>query len=284
MRLLVLGAKGMLGGDVMLAAESSGHEVTGYGHNELDITDIEALRRRFLRDKPDAVINCAAWTDVDGAEDDVEGALLVNGTAAGYAATAASEIGSRILYVSSDYVFDGQKGSDYLESDPVNPVSSYGASKLAGEQATMLANRRSWVVRSSWLFGIGGGNFVDTMLRLGADHGEVLVVRDQVGSPTWTWHLAHGLVRLVDTDAFGIHHMAAGGSCSWYDFACEIFKQSGMDVKTLSATTDMLSRKATRPPYSVLASASEDAILLPDWQDGLAGYLAQRKSLDEAAQ
>jgi dTDP-4-dehydrorhamnose reductase len=284
MKLLVLGAKGMLGSDVMLAAEGSGHEVTGYGRLELDVTDIEALRRRFLRDKPDAVINCAAWTDVDGAEDDPDGALLVNGTAAGYAATAAAEAGARILYVSSDYVFDGLKGSDYVESDQVNPVSAYGASKLAGEQATLVANRRSWVVRSSWLFGINGGNFVDTMLRLGADHGEVLVVRDQVGSPTWTWHLAHGLVRLVDTDAFGIHHMAAGGRCSWYDFAREIFRQSGMDVTTLSATTDMLNRKASRPPHSALASANENAIQLPDWKEGLAGYLAQRKSLEEVEQ
>lgn len=284
MRLLVLGARGMLGSDVMLAADGSGHEVTGYGHNELDITDIEALRRRFLRDKPDAVINCAAWTDVDGAEDDADGALLVNGTAAGYAATAAAEAGARILYVSSDYVFDGLKGSDYVESDQVNPVSSYGSSKLAGEQATLVANRRSWVVRSSWLFGINGGNFVDTMLRLGADHGEVLVVRDQVGSPTWTWHLAHGLVRLVDTDAFGVHHMAAGGNCSWYDFAREIFSQSEMDVKTLSATTDMLGRKAARPPHSALVSENENAIQLPTWQEGLAGYLAQRKSIEEAGQ
>lgn len=284
MKLLVLGAKGMLGSDVMLAAEGSGHEVTGYGRLELDVTDIEALRRRFLRDKPDAVINCAAWTDVDGAEDDPDGALLVNGTAAGYAATAAAEAGARILYVSSDYVFDGLKGSDYVESDQVNPVSAYGASKLAGEQATLVANRRSWVVRSSWLFGINGGNFVDTMLRLGADHGEVLVVRDQVGSPTWTWHLAHGLVRLVDTDAFGIHHMAAGGRCSWYDFAREIFRQSGMDVTTLSATTDMLNRKASRPPHSALVSANENAIQLPDWKEGLAGYLAQRKSLEEVEQ
>lgn len=283
MRLLVLGAKGMLGNDVMVAAEGLGHEVTGYGHAELDITDIEAMRRRFLRDRPDAIINCAAWTDVDGAEDDVDGALLVNGTAAGYAATAAAEAGARILYVSSDYVFDGLKTSPYVESDQVGPVSSYGSSKLAGEQATMLANRRSWIVRSSWLFGLNGGNFVDTMLRLGADHGEVLVVRDQIGSPTWTWHLAHGLVRLVDTDAFGIHHMAAGETCSWYDFAVEIFKLSGMDVKTLSATTDMLARKATRPPYSVMVSENENAIRLPSWHDGLAGYLEQRKSAEEAS-
>lgn len=282
MKLLVLGARGMLGSDVMLAAESSGHEVTGYGHNELDITDIEALRRRFNRERPDVVINCAAWTDVDGAEDDADGALLVNGTAAGYVSEASAEFGAKVLYVSSDYVFDGLKGRDYVESDQVNPVSSYGRSKLAGEQATLLANRRSWVVRSSWLFGINGPNFVDTMLRLAADHGEVLVVRDQVGSPTWTWHLAHGLIRLIDTDAWGVHHMAAGGGCSWYDFAQEIFRQSAMDVKTLSATTDMLGRKAPRPPHSVLVSENTHAIELPAWQDGLAGYLAQRKSIEEA--
>jgi len=281
MRLLVLGARGMLGSDVMLAAESSGHEVTGYGHNELDITDIEALRRRFLRDKPDAVINCAAWTDVDGAEDDPEGALLVNGTGAGNVAAAAAEIGARVVYVSSDYVFDGEKGSDYVESDQTNPVSVYGKTKLAGEVATAAANRRSYIVRSSWLFGIDGPNFVNTMIRLGKSQGQVLVVHDQVGSPTYTWHLGYGLVRLLDSDAFGIHHMAAGGSCSWYEFAKEIFKLEEMDVVTLSATTEMFGRKAPRPPHSALVSEMEHAIELPSWQDGLASYLAQRKSLEK---
>lgn len=280
MKVFVLGAKGMLGSDVMQAAEVAGHEVRGFGHQELDITDPDQLRDRFELDRPDAVINCAAWTDVDGAEDDPEGALLVNGTGAGNVSAAAAAIGARVVYVSSDYVFDGEKGSDYVESDQTNPISVYGKTKLAGELATAQANRRSYIVRSSWLFGINGPNFVNTMIRLGETQGQVLVVHDQVGSPTYTWHLAYGLVRLLDSDAFGIHHMAAGGSCSWYEFAKEIFKLSDMDVVTLSATTEMFGRKAPRPPHSALVSGNQHAIELPSWQDGLASYLAQRKSLE----
>jgi len=278
MKLLVLGGHGMLGSDVMKAAEDAGHEVRGFSHTDLDITDIAALRSRFDLDRPDVVINCAAWTDVDGAEDDPEGALLVNGTAAGHVAEAAAAIGARVVYISSDYVFDGEKGSDYVESDQTNPLSVYGKTKLAGEVATAQANRRSYIVRSSWLFGVNGPNFVDTMMRLGESQGQVLVVHDQVGAPTYTWHLAYGLVRLLDSDAYGIHHMAGGGHCSWYEFAQEIFRQAGMDVVTLSATTEMFGRKAPRPPHSALVSENQHAIVLPPWQDGLESYLNQKKS------
>jgi len=280
MKLIVLGARGMLGSDVMKAAEEAGHEVRGFSHTELDITDIDALRSRFDLDRPDAVINCAAWTDVDGAEDDPEGALLVNGTAAGYVAEAAASIGARCVYVSTDYVFDGEKGSDYVESDQTNPMSVYGKTKLAGEVATYQANRRSYIVRSSWLFGVNGPNFVDTMIRLGENQGQVLVVHDQVGAPTYTWHLAYGLVRLLDSDAYGVHHMAGGGHCSWYEFAKEIFRQSEMEVVTLSATTEMFGRKAPRPAHSALVSENQHAIVLPPWQDGLKSYLNQKKSLE----
>ena len=193
-------------------------------------------------------------------------------------AEAAAAIGARVVYISSDYVFDGEKGSDYVESDQTNPLSVYGKTKLAGEVATAQANRRSYIVRSSWLFGVNGPNFVDTMMRLGESQGQVLVVHDQVGAPTYTWHLAYGLVRLLDSDAYGIHHMAGGGHCSWYEFAQEIFRQAGMDVVTLSATTEMFGRKAPRPPHSALVSENQHAIVLPPWQDGLESYLNQKKS------
>lgn len=282
MKVLVVGGRGMLGQDVVIAAEAAGHEVLAYGHTELDITDREALDRRFELARPDAVVNCAAWTDVDGAEDDPDGALLVNGTGAGNVAGAAAAVGARVVYVSSDYVFDGTKGADYVESDQTNPISVYGASKLAGEVATAEANRRCHIVRSSWLFGVHGPNFVKTMMRLGESQGQVLVVHDQVGCPTYTWHLAYGLVRLLDSDAFGVHHMAAQGSCSWYEFAREIFRLSEMDVVTLSATTEMFGAKAPRPARSVLVSEMQHAILLPSWQEGLAGYLEQLKNQENA--
>jgi dTDP-4-dehydrorhamnose reductase len=283
MKLLVTGAGGMLGRDVMLAAGNAGHDVAGFGHTELDIVDAAAVEKRLDLARPDVVINCAAWTDVDGAEEAEEAAFAVNGTGAGNVAAAAAKIGASVVYISSDYVFDGAKGAPYVETDQPAPLSAYGRTKLAGEEATAAANKRHFIVRSSWLFGVGGGNFVETMLRLAATQNEVLVVRDQVGSPTYTWHLAHGLVRLIEGIEFGTHHMAAAGHCSWYDFAREIFEQAKVECKVLSGTTEMMGRPAPRPALSALVSGRRHAIELPTWQDGLAGYLAQRKTEREAA-
>ena len=249
MKLLVTGAAGMLGRDVMLAAGNAGHDVVGFGHTELDVTDAgRGWRKKLDLERPDVVINCAAWTDVDGAEEAEEAAIAVNGTGAGNVAAAAAEVGASVVYVSSDYVFDGAKGAPYVESDQPAPLSAYGRTKLAGEEATVAANKRHFVVRSAWLFGIGGGNFVETMLRLAATTAEVLVVRDQVGSPTYTWHLAYGIVRLIEGIEFGIHHMAAAGQCSWYEFAREIFEQAKVECKVLSGTTEMsAARRRGRP-------------------------------------
>jgi dTDP-4-dehydrorhamnose reductase len=280
-KLLIAGAGGMLGRDVVLAAGNAGHVVVGFGHAELDVTDPAALERRLDLERPDVVINCAAWTDVDGAEEAEEAAFAVNGTGAGNLAAAAARVGAGVVYLSTDYVFDGAKGSPYVESDQPAPLSAYGRTKLAGEEATAAANKRHFVVRSSWLFGIGAGNFVETMLRLADSQNEVLVVRDQVGSPTYTWHLAYGVVRLIEGIEYGIHHMAAAGHCSWYELAREIFEQAQVECKVLSATTEMLGRPAARPAFSALESQREHAILLPSWQDGLAGYLAQRQAEKE---
>lgn len=283
MKVLVTGAGGMLGRDVVLAAGNAGHDVVGFGHTELDVSDAAALAARFELERPDVVINCAAWTDVDGAEEAEAEATAVNGAAAGHVAAAAAEVGASVVYVSSDYVFDGSKGAPYVETDQTAPLSAYGRGKLAGEEATAAANKRHFVVRSSWLFGIGGSNFVETMLRLASTQNEVLVVRDQIGSPTYTWHLAYGIVRLIEGVEFGIHHMAAGGSCSWYDFAREIFEQAKVECLVLSATTDMLGRPAPRPPFSALESRREHAIELPPWRDGLSAYLSQRSAEREEA-
>jgi dTDP-4-dehydrorhamnose reductase len=267
----------MLGRDVAIAALNAGHDVAALTHSDLDVSDGDAVGRRFATERPDAVINCAAYTDVDGAEEHEDEAMAVNGIGAGQVAGAAAEVGAASVYVSSDYVFDGSKDSPYVEVDQPAPLSAYGRTKLAGEEATAAANLRHFVVRSSWLFGVGGRNFVETMLQLATDHGEVLVVRDQVGSPTYTWHLASGLVRLIEGSAWGIHHMAAAGECSWYEFAREIFDQAKVECRVLSATTEMLGRPAPRPAFSALATQRDHAILLPSWRDGLAGYLAQRE-------
>jgi dTDP-4-dehydrorhamnose reductase len=278
MKLLVTGAAGMLGRDVMLAAGNAGHEVVGYGRAELDVTDPAGLERKFDLERPDVVINCAAWTDVDGAEEAEEAAFAVNGSGAGHVAAAAAKLKATVLHVSTDYVFDGAKGAPYVESDQPAPISAYGRTKLAGEEAVVAANKRHFVVRSAGLFGIGGRNFVETMLQLAQTRNEVTVVRDQVGSPTYTWHLAYGIVRLIEGIEYGIHHMAAAGQCSWYEFAREIFEQANVECKVLSITSEEFGAAAPRPAFSALVSQREHAIRLPSWQDGLAGYLAQRKA------
>ena len=279
MKIVVTGASGMLGQDVVAAARGVRHEVVALGHDLLDVTDPARIERTISRHRPGAVINCAAWTDVDGAEEGEREASLVNGEGAGYVAGAAAQVDAKVLYVSTDYVFDGSKRGPYLESDDPAPIQAYGRSKLAGERATALANERSFIVRSSWLFGPGRDNFVETMLRLGAGSAPVVVVSDQVGSPTYTGHLAIGLVRLIDGTAYGVHHMAGSGSCSWYEFALEIFRQAGVDAKVMAATSEMLGRLARRPPNSVLESGREAPIRLPDWQRGLADYLERSRAV-----
>lgn len=276
MKILVTGAGGMLGRDIALAAGNAGHDVVACTRLDLDIGDADAVGERFGRDRPAVVFNCAAWTDVDGAETAEEAATKINGEGAGIVAAAAAEVGAEVVQISSDYVFDGSKRTPYLEDDPTGPISAYGRSKLAGEEAVAAANKRHFIVRTSWLYGTGGRNFVETMLRLAGDHDEVLVVHDQVGSPTYTWHLAYGLMRLIEKAAYGVHHMTAQDSCSWFEFAREIFDQAGVECRVLASTTEMLGRPAPRPAYSVLRSARNKEIELPTWRDGLAGYLAQR--------
>lgn len=266
----------MLGSGVARAAELAGHEVVALGHPDLDVTDAGAVERRLRQERPGAVVNCAAYTDVDGAEDDLPGAMEANADGARNVAAAAAELGAKIVYPSTDYVFDGTKGTPYVESDEPRPLSVYGQSKLAGEHETAAANPRHLVVRSSWLFGSGGRSFVETMLTLAREHGEVVVVRDQVGCPTYAAHLAGAIVRLLDGEAFGVHHLAGGGECSWYELAREIFRQQGIDCRLISCTSDELGRPAPRPAHSVLVSERDRALRLPDWQEGLAGYLAER--------
>lgn len=266
----------MLGHDVVRAAEFVNHEVVPFARAALDITDPRAVRRAMEGELPDAVINCAAWTDVDGAESQEAAATEANGTGAGIVAAEAAAVGAAVVHPSTDYVFDGTARKPYVESDRTSPVQAYGRSKLAGEIEVAAAAERHFIVRSSWLFGAAGGNFVETMLKLAGDLGEVVVVRDQVGSPTYTGHLADALVRLLDSAAYGIHHIAGGEQCSWYEFAVEIFRQASVETRVLSCTTEEFSRPATRPAYSVLGTERDYPIVLPDWQEGLESYLRER--------
>jgi len=277
MRLLVTGGAGMLGRAVTEAATRLGHEVTSLSRAELDITDADRVRRAIGAARARAVVNCAAWTDVDGAEEHEREATATNGAGAGNVARAAEETGSRIVHVSTDYVFDGSKTTPWVESDAVGPIGAYGRSKLAGEQEVVEAGPGHAIVRTAWLFGAFGRNFVDTMLELGRERDEVSVVTDQVGNPTWTVHLAEALVELAERDGdVGVFHAAAAGSCSWYELAVEVFDRAGASCRVRPTTSDRFPRAARRPAYSVLGTERDEAPSLPTWQEGVEGYLASR--------
>ncbi len=282
-RVLVTGAGGMLGRDVVDACERRGHDVVGLARRDLDVTDGPWVDAFVSRLRPEVIVDCAAWTDVDGAEAHERAAMEVNDTGAGLLAVAAGTVGASIIYPSTDYVFDGTKGSPYVESDLAHPLSAYGRSKLAGETSVAVANSRHIIVRSSWLFGTGGANFIETMLRIGAEQPEVLVVSDQVGSPTYTRHLAGAIALLAESEDYGIHHVAGSGSCSWFEFAQEIFDQGGLETRVMAARTEMLGRPAPRPAYSVLASERPDPVVLPNWRVALAEYMAERDQAAAAA-
>jgi dTDP-4-dehydrorhamnose reductase len=270
MHLLVTGAAGMLGRDVTAAAARAGHAVTPLSRRELDVCDAAAVRAVVAAARPDAIVNCAAWTDVDGAEADERAATAVNGAGAGNVAAA----GAFVVHVSTDYVFDGTAREPYVESAPTAPVSAYGRSKLAGEHAVAEAAPDAHaIVRSSWLFGEHGANFVATMLRLAGERDSLTVVDDQVGCPTFTGHLAVALVEIAEHRLHGIRHVAGAGSCSWHDLAAATFAATGADVELARGRTADLGRPAPRPAYSVLRSEHADTPVLPPWQDGLHAYL-----------
>jgi dTDP-4-dehydrorhamnose reductase len=251
---LITGAGGQLGR--ALTEEFAGDEVVALSHADWDVS----LPPPPGIGQPDLVLHAAAWTNVDGAEDDPQGAAAVN---VGGTANAAS-LGAPLVYYSTDYVFDGKKREPYVESDGPSPHSAYGRSKLHGEAA---AGAQAWIVRSSWLFGPTGNNFVRTMLRLGAERDEVAVVDDQRGSPTFVGHLAAATRQLLDLP-FGLYHVAAEGDVTWAGFAEAIYEEAGLDTRVRRITTEELGRPAPRPAYSVLRS-EKGAPTLPHWRDGL---------------
>jgi dTDP-4-dehydrorhamnose reductase len=264
-RVLITGAGGQLGH--ALAQEFADDDVLALPREGWDVTAPPG--DTLLRGDLDLVLHTAAWTDVDGAEADPQGAAAVN--IAGTAHAAALRL--PLVTFSTDYVFDGRKRTPYVESDGPNPMSAYGRTKLHGEAT---AGPRAWIVRTSWLFGPNGHNFVRTMLRLGSEHDEVDVVDDQRGSPTYVGHLADAVRRFVDDDLpKGLWHVAAGGDCTWADLAEAIFEDASVDCTVRRITTAELARPAPRPAYSVLRSERDGAPQLPHWRDGLRACLAE---------
>jgi dTDP-4-dehydrorhamnose reductase len=274
--IIVAGARGMLGRELLALLGSA---ATGLTRDEMDITSLYSVRNAISSLRPAVVINTIAYTNVDGCESNRELAFRVNGEGVRNLAAATAETGAKLVHVSSDYVFDGAKGSPYREDDPVNPLSVYGESKLAGEENARL-NPDHIIIRTQWLYGRYGYNFVETMLRLAREKEELGVVDDQVGSPTWTFDLSLVIKALIDNGCLGTYHAVNSGSCSWFDFAGSIFAEKGINIRLRPITSDELDRPARRPLFSVLDCSKllrDTGMQLEEWRFALQKYLKNER-------
>ena len=277
MRVFVTGVKGQLGYDVMNELEKRGLTGIGVDIDEMEITDAAACRKVISEAKPDAVIHCAAYTAVDAAEDNVDLCRRVNADGTRNIAEVCHDLDIKMMYISTDYVFDGQGTRPWEPDDERHPLNVYGQTKYEGELAVEELVKKFFTVRIAWVFGVNGKNFIKTMLRLGKERGAVSVVDDQVGSPTYTYDLARLLVDMIQTDKYGRYHATNEGLCSWYEFACEIFKKAGMDqVSVTPVTSEQFPAKAKRPSNSRMSKEKLTEAgfeHLPSWQDALERYL-----------
>lgn len=289
MRILVTGARGQLGRELIGFLGKSTHEFVGVTHADCDVTSARSIARTMAEVSPDAVINCAAWTKVDAAETERDATFAVNAAGPGLLASECARRESLLCHISTDYVFDGIATTPYREDAVTHPLSVYGASKLAGEVAVRAVAPRHQIVRTAWLYGQDGPNFVLTMLRLARERDELRVVADQHGAPTWTGHLAPTLVHLVELGvegATGTFHLTNSGVTTWHGFAEAIVSDAGFPVPVVAITTPEYPTPAPRPRYAVLENAAWRHLgnpPLPPWRDGLRGYLRRRSVLAEAS-
>ncbi|REJ11698.1 MAG: dTDP-4-dehydrorhamnose reductase [Bacillaceae bacterium] len=251
MKVVVTGAKGQLGTDLVDLLSDRGYEVYGYGREELDITNFDQVHQVISKVKPDVVIHAAAYTKVDLAESEPDQAFAINSYGTRNVVVVSEKVGAKLVYVSTDYVFDGTANLPYHEFAPTNPLSVYGKSKLAGEQFVRDLHSKFFIVRTSWVYGKHGNNFVKTMLKLSQERDELMVVHDQIGCPTYTVDLANCILELIQTEKYGVYHVSNSGHCSWYEFAKAIFEEAGIEVKVNPCTTKDFPRPAPRPTYSV---------------------------------
>ena len=278
MKIIVTGAKGQLGYDVVLQLKKCGHTAVEADLPELDITNKSAVEAFFETHKPDGVIHCAAYTNVDGAETEKELCEKINYTGTKNIAECCKNHNSKLVYISTDYVFDG-KGNEPFETDAATaPCNFYGETKLMGENAVKEICDKYFIVRISWVFGSNGKNFVKTMLRLSKERNELTVVCDQIGSPTYTPDLAALLCNMIETEKYGVYHATNEGFCSWSEFAAEIMKLSGAETKIIPVSSNEYKTVATRPANSRMSKKSLDNAgfgRLPEWQNALERFLLQ---------
>lgn len=286
MKILVIGHRGQLGQDMMLAAAAQGHDAEGVDIPQIDITSDESVQKAVEQHSAGVIINCAGYTAVDRCEQDAAAAFAVNADGVGRLARAAARRGATLVHIGTDYVFDGTKKGPYVESDSPNPVSVYGKSKLAGEQQLKENCERYFIFRVAWLYGTRGENFLKTIRGLAQKRsltGEPLkVVNDQIGTPTYTMHVCRQILSLLDSEAYGIYHCTNEGQCSWYDFAQAIVAAYAIPVKVLPCTTAEFPRPAPRPANSVLENERLKKMgknIMPRWEKGLEEYLEEEKKL-----
>lgn len=272
MKILVTGANGMLGQDLCPILEDCGYDVIETDINNLDITDSVACENLLQKEKPNFVIHCAAYTNVDGAEQDLVTATRINVKGSENIAKVCSKINAGLVYISTDYVFDGTKKGEYFPLDCANPINNYGLTKYQGEQVVQKFCENFYIIRTSWLYGHYGKNFVETMLALAKEKKELKVVDDQIGCPTWTVELANGIVKIIENEPSGIYHVCGSDETSWHGFAQEIFEQTGVKVDLKPCSTEEFPRPAKRPKYSVMANNK----ICRNWKLALKDYLALR--------
>lgn len=278
MRVTIFGSSGLLG--KALVSEWSEDQIIGLNSRDADVREAKRVQQVILETKPDWVVLAAAYTDVDGCESNRELAFAVNRDGAVNVAAATKEVGARLLFLSSDYVFDGRKTTPYEVNDPRNPQSVYGQTKAEAEIRLLELLPHCCIARTSWLFGVGGKSFPDTILRLAASRPTLDVVDDQRGSPTYVVDLARTIIQLCRKNAEGIVHVNNAGDCSWFEFAQQIVKDSGLPTNVRPVSSEQMARPAPRPAYSVLSPARmiSYGITMPDWQGALRRYLKQRQS------
>lgn len=281
MRILVTGVKGQLGHDVVNELKKRGHTPIGVDVEEMDITDSAAVEQEMKKETLDAVIHCAAYTAVDAAEDNREICMRVNAEGTRNIARVCRELDIKMIYISTDYVFDGEGERPWEPDDARNPLNVYGESKYQGELAVEEYLDKYFIVRIAWVFGVNGKNFIKTMLRLAETHKEINVVNDQTGSPTYTYDLAVLVADMAETEKYGRYHATNEGLCTWYEFAKEIFAQAGVDIKVNPVSSEEFPAKAKRPHNSRMDKSKltqNGSRLLPSWQDALKRYLEVLKN------
>ncbi|MCA0987049.1 dTDP-4-dehydrorhamnose reductase [Guptibacillus algicola] len=276
--ILVTGSNGQLGKDVEILFSKNGYEVYGYSREQLDITKLDNVSKVFEEIKPSIVIHCAAYTNVDKAETDADEAYKVNAIGTRNIASISEKYSAKLVYISTDYVFNGESNGEYNEFSPTSPLGVYGKSKLAGEDFVRALTSKFFIVRTSWVFGLYGKNFVKTMLNLAQDKKELNVVNDQRGCPTYTVDLAHCISRLIRTEKYGTYHCSNSGNCTWYEFAKAIFEEAGFDMKVTPVGTEEFPRPAKRPTNSVFDHMSLRLNEFPEmrnWREALRTFIKE---------